>query len=169
MIAPMGAGAAMIAPMGAADAQAVADLDADLFGAQAWSPSAWQQEAAGAGTDRRYVVLREAGRLVGYAGIMRAGSDADVLTVAVARDCQRRGYGRLLVEELLDIARQWRTLALFLEVAQDNQAARALYVGLGFSEIGVRRHYYGPDRHGIVMRYQVREPMGALPLAGEEP
>lgn len=151
--------------MTAADAQAVAELDAALFGSHAWSLPAWQQEAGGDDADKCYLVLL-APQVIGYAGLLRTGSDADVLTVGVAAGQQRQGYGRQLVEALLAAARQWRCLAVFLEVEDGNAAARALYAGLGFAEIGVRRHYYGPDRHGVTMRLQIREPQGSLPLGG---
>lgn len=115
---------------------------------------------------RRYVVLRRDGAPVGYAGILRTGSDADVLTVAVAADHQGQGCGRLLLQELLRIAQGWNSRAVYLEVEEGNAAALALYRGSGFEPVGQRRHYYGPDRHAVTMRRQLREPMGSIPLGG---
>lgn len=158
----------MIRPLRPADVAAVARIDADLFGADAWSRTAWEQEAAQPDRDRCYLVLTDdSGAVLGYAGLLRAGSDADVLTVAVARESQRQGLGRHLLAALLAVAGDWRCLAVFLEVAEENSAARAMYRAAGFADIGNRRHYYGPDRHAVVMRKQVREPMGALAPGGE--
>lgn len=156
----------MIVQLGPADAAWVAELDAALFGKAAWSPQAWTSEARADDPHRRYVVLRRDGAPVGYAGILRTGSDADVLTVAVAADHQGQGCGRLLLQELLRIAQGWNSRAVYLEVEEGNAAALALYRGSGFEPVGQRRHYYGPDRHAVTMRRQLREPMGSIPLGG---
>ncbi len=151
-----------------ADVPEVAALDALIFAEHAWSRDAWANEARSlAAGARAYVVARRGSNLIGYAGIMRAGSDADVLTVAVSPADRDRGCGRSLVEALLEVARGWNCLAVFLEVEQGNAAAVRLYSGLGFSEIGQRRHYYGQGRHAVTMRRRLREPLGSLPLGGE--
>ena len=158
----------MIRPMQAADVPAVAALDAELFDEHAWSLQAWAREGSNEEPDRRYLVSWAERQLVGYAGIMRTGSDADVLTVAVASRLRRHGHGLALVQALLEVANGWRCLAVFLEVEQDNAAALGLYAGLGFREMGTRRHYYGPDRHAVTMRFQAREPLGAQSFGGDE-
>lgn len=163
----------MIRSLAVGDAAAVAALDAEIFGSNAWSLAAWEQEAATSGPDRRYLVhtdRSDAGPgpvgLMGYSGVLRAGSDADILTVAVAPAARGRGIGKLLVAALLEIAEGWRSQAVYLEVEQDNSAAAGLYRGLGFTEMGVRRHYYGQHRHALTMRRQLREPMGSVLLGG---
>ena len=149
------------------DAAEVAALDAEIFGDHAWSAAAWEREAGAAGPDRRYVVLTDDAGLVGYAGVLRAGSDADILTVAVAPGQRGNGHGAALVAELVAVAESWRCQAVFLEVEQDNAAAIGLYRTMGFGELGVRRHYYGQQRHALTMRRQLREPLGAVLLGGE--
>jgi ribosomal-protein-alanine N-acetyltransferase len=42
----------------------------------------------------------------------------------------------------LRLAAEHGATACFLEVAEDNAAARGLYAALGFAEIGRRRDYY---------------------------
>jgi ribosomal-protein-alanine N-acetyltransferase len=157
----------MIRALTQQDAAAVAALDAEIFGDNAWSAPAWEQEAASGGPDRRYWVLTDAGAVVGYGGLLRAGSDADILTVAVAPGQRGRGHGGALVAQLLAVAESWHCQAVFLEVEQGNAPAVSLYRSMGFSEMGVRRHYYGQQRHAITMRRQLREPLGAVLLGGE--
>jgi len=155
----------VIGEIGPGDAPVVAALDQAVFGGNAWSEDAWRQEIrAVSAADRRYFVFRASGAILGYAGILRAGSDADVLTVAVVDDARRQGIGRQLVEELLGVAREWRCQAIYLEVEHANAAAIAMYESLGFRATGTRRHYYGPGRHAVTMRCQVREPWGSLPV-----
>lgn len=80
-------------------------------------------------------------------GLLRiAGPEAEVLTIAVAPECQRQGIGRLLMTEMEAIARAAGATDMFLEVAETNVAAAALYAGCGFVEAGYRRDYYRPPR-----------------------
>ena len=72
--------------------------------------------------------------------------EAELLTIAVEPKAQGRGVGtRLMVRFLEEL--DWRGAeAVFLEVAETNAAARALYSGAGFAVTGRRRGYYhGPD------------------------
>lgn len=72
--------------------------------------------------------------------------EAEILTLATVAGQRRLGAGRALVQEILVQAAVLGAGALFLEVAQTNVAARALYAGLGFLEIGRRERYYpSPD------------------------
>lgn len=72
--------------------------------------------------------------------------EAEILTLATLASLRRMGAGRALVQEILVLAAALGAGALFLEVAQTNLAARALYAGLGFSPAGRRKQYYpGPD------------------------
>lgn len=72
--------------------------------------------------------------------------EAEILTLAVAPAARRRGLGRRLVERASATAAQAGSTRLFLEVAEDNAAARALYDGVGFAVIGRRKAYYArPD------------------------
>ncbi|MEM1342501.1 MAG: GNAT family N-acetyltransferase, partial [Pseudomonadota bacterium] len=66
--------------------------------------------------------------------------EAEILTLAVQPEARRQGLGRLLVQEL--IAQATGAERVFLEVAESNQAARALYAACGFEEIGRRPGYY---------------------------
>jgi ribosomal-protein-alanine N-acetyltransferase len=43
-------------------------------------------------------------------------------------------------------------VAMFLEVAVTNTAARALYAAHGFTEAGLRRRYYSDGTDALVLR-----------------
>lgn len=79
--------------------------------------------------------------------------EAELLTLAVAPQARRAGCGRALTQAFVETARSRGALHLFLEVSADNIAAQALYRGLGWSEAGRRRGYYGTGIDAIVMRY----------------
>ncbi len=78
----------------------------------------------------------------GYAILMPVLQEAELLNIGVAVGQQRKGVGRAMLLEMLDVASKKNMLRVFLEVRSANAAALALYRSAGFSEIGVRRGYY---------------------------
>ena len=68
--------------------------------------------------------------------------EAEILTLATAPAARGQGLGRRLVEAAAELAARQGATRLFLEVAEDNVAARALYDRSGFVEVGRRRGYY---------------------------
>lgn len=130
----------------AADAAAAAAIEADVFaGETPWSRDVFLVEFAHPYTF--YVGAFDDGELVGYAGVAKLGPPEDpefeVHTIAVARGHQRRGIGRVLMDQLVHAA-DMHDGQMFLEVRTDNTAALALYKSYGFTEIGVRKGYYQP-------------------------
>ena len=71
-----------------------------------------------------------------------AADEAEILDFGVLPPARRKGLGRELLMAAQDFARQSGIKRMFLEVAIDNAAARALYAGSGFSQVGRRKHYY---------------------------
>jgi [ribosomal protein S18]-alanine N-acetyltransferase len=154
--------AARLRPMEPADLTDVMALEHDLFPDDPWTAEMFAEEVVQPKTSRLYLVAEtrpaagQAGLdMAGYAGMMfvPGGTQADVLTIAVARTYWGRGIGSALLGELLQVARERRCAEVFLEVREDNPRARGLYQRRGFEEIGVRRGYYQPSGvDAIVMR-----------------
>lgn len=144
-----------------ADLDSVLELEHELFGEEAWSRAMLAGELAQQPASRYYRVAAEAGRLVGYGGLLAAGSQADVVTMAVAAGRWGRGIGTALLTELLAEARRRGCTEMFLEVRVDNPRAQRLYREFGFAEIGVRRGYYQPSgTDALVMRLDLTGPPG---------
>lgn len=92
------------------------------------------------------LVEGDAGLVLGRA----VAGEAELLTLAVAPEARQRGLGRKLVSRFLYQARLRGADSAFLEVAEDNAPARALYSRAGFIEAGRRRGYYqAPDGRAI--------------------
>lgn len=66
----------------------------------------------------------------------------EILTLATAPEHRRQGAARAMVQAIMQHAAALKAEAVFLEVAHDNAAAKALYAGQGFVEAGRRAHYY---------------------------
>jgi ribosomal-protein-alanine N-acetyltransferase len=136
------------------DVDAVVPLERELFGTTAWSPEVFWAELAQERT-RWYVVAEDPARdgaLLGYAGLLHNGAEADVQTLAVAPVARRRGIGALLLSALLGEAARCGCTSVMLEVRADNGAAIALYERFGFERISVRRGYYPGGVDAWVMR-----------------
>jgi [ribosomal protein S18]-alanine N-acetyltransferase len=71
-----------------------------------------------------------------------AADEAEILSIGVAPDWQHAGLGKMLVQGLIRAVKRGEAKRLFLEVAEDNAAANALYKSLGFTESGRRKRYY---------------------------
>jgi ribosomal-protein-alanine N-acetyltransferase len=82
------------------------------------------------------------GQIRGYAILMPVVDEAELLTLGVAAAQQRKGVGRAILEDMLQLAREKAMRRVFLEVRDSNSAAVNLYKSAGFKEVGVRRAYY---------------------------
>jgi len=71
-----------------------------------------------------------------------AAAEAHVLNICVHPRAQSRGFGRRLLNSLLEKARDAGVDKVFLEVRPSNKHAIALYRSVGFEEIGIRPAYY---------------------------
>ena len=137
----------------------VADLDAVLAIEVAAYSHPWTRgnfiDSLAAGY-RAELRLDDAGHLVGYCIALPGFEETHLLNLSVAPARQRAGHGWALLQRLADEARQRGDHALWLEVRQSNDGARALYRRAGFVEVGLRRGYYPAARlareDAVVMR-----------------
>jgi len=81
--------------------------------------------------------------------------EAEVLMLAVEPAAQRTGIGRMLLQQALVTARLRGAIAMFLEVASANTAARALYADADFIQVGCRRGYYPDGGDALVLQRSV--------------
>ena len=81
-------------------------------------------------------------KLAAFAIVSVAADQAEILTIATAESARRQGLGRAILDDVTAKLRERGTRELFLEVAEDNPAALALYRDTGFQPIGRRPGYY---------------------------
>lgn len=108
------------------------------------------------------------GGVRGYAILMPAADEAELLTIGVAAAQQRKGLGRRILQEMLALARGKNMQRVFLEVRPSNMAAIALYRSAGFAEVGVRRGYYqglNGSEDALVMACELSKDIEAIPLS----
>ena len=171
-----GSGAHRIRRLRWFDIPAVAALDAEIFGPDAWSTEYYWAAVATPG--QSFVVIEasagaaggdapgsddtrrqadpvpaswDPGAILGFAGLGVSGPQADVLTLAAHPAARGRGIGRALLTHLLAAAREAGCEVIHLDVRSDNTAAHGLYAAHGFTELDRRPGYYtGAD--AVVMR-----------------
>lgn len=139
------------------DLDAIMALEHASFPSDAWSEAMMREELAS--PHGWYVVVEEAGRLVGYAGLRaaRGAADADIQTITIASGARGRGRGRALLRTLLEEAARRKVREVFLEVRADNPVAQKMYASEGFAEVGRRPRYYQPDDvDALVMKLDLR-------------
>lgn len=98
-----------------------------------------------------YLVCEVDGKIVGYGGTHLVIDESHITNLCVRPECRLRGYGRALLQAIIDESRKNGAEAITLEVRVSNRAAMRLYVDMGFTIAGIRRNYYEGREDAYVM------------------
>lgn len=97
--------------------------------------------------------------LLGYFVAMSGVDELHLLNLTVAPAHQRQGHAATLLDVLAERCCQLHLPMLWLEVRASNARARHVYRQRGFTEVGLRRHYYpgprGTREDAVVMNLAV--------------
>ena len=88
------------------------------------------------------LVLEQDSRLFGYGVMIIGPEEAHLLTLSIAAESQRKGWGELLLRHFIHSATEQRARSMFLDVRESNHAAARLYERIGFRQVGKRKDYY---------------------------
>jgi len=119
-----------------------ARLHASCFPDEAWDTRDFAQILAMSGSSGHLAFEGGAAEASGFLFDAMFGGSGEIITLGVAPAARRRGIARALLEHLFRRAHRIGTKTLTLEVADDNEAATALYAELGFEQVGTRARYY---------------------------
>ncbi|WP_027860424.1 ribosomal protein S18-alanine N-acetyltransferase [Marmoricola sp. URHB0036] len=142
----------VIRAAGPDDVDAVARLEDECLGADAWSEGLVREGVLGRLPTVTYLVAEADGQVVGHAVTSSAGDIAELQRIAVAPDHRRRGVAASLLARVVDAARRTPADRLLLEVREDNSGALSFYAGQGFVEIDRRPRYYTDGTTAVVLR-----------------
>jgi ribosomal-protein-alanine N-acetyltransferase len=150
-----------LCPAGPVDVPEIAGLAARAL------EGAWSERGLADQASKRGAVLWTAragvrGELFGYLVGERVLKELHVLSVGVEPARRRQGIGRSLVARALAAASSAGVDVVHLELRESNRAARCLYEGFGFAEVGRRPRYYrGRERHedAVLMTLVLRAPI----------
>jgi ribosomal-protein-alanine N-acetyltransferase len=155
-----GKGAAVgIRRMSAADLGSVREIAVRLTEAPNWPIAAYVAAIDTENTPRRIALVAADpgnGTLAGFLVASIVSPEAELETIAVAAEGQRRGVGSRLMNALLEELRTEQVRELILEVRASNRAALGFYRALGFEEKGRRPRYYAePEEDAVLMRLEL--------------
>jgi ribosomal-protein-alanine N-acetyltransferase len=111
----------------------------------------WSHEILGdcvlVGYDCRVLEIQQSHqpKLVSYIISRYYANYCHVLNLCVDPEYQGRGYGKFLLQNLLDSLINGPCTAIILEVRPSNTPALRLYQKMGFHQIGIKEKYYSDD------------------------
>ena len=163
-------------PLEAAWAPAVAAMEAQVMGTDAWNEAqvldelpradrTWWAAFEVADTRKRTVNVGEA-KLVGYAGGWVNDGQVQLLKVASSPEHRRQGIAQELLARIALDARDLGAREMTLEVRASNTGAHAFYERLGLKNIGTRPHYYSDKEDACI--YEGPLPVAEHDVAGME-
>ena len=132
-----------------ADVDAIHAIEVACFKTP-WSRESILHEVTG-NECARYVVLREDGEPIAYAGVWFILDEGHITNIAVRPDRRRMGYGERVCREMIQLAADSGMNWMTLEVRRSNKAAQELYHKLGFIDVGYRKRYYENTEDALVM------------------
>ena len=88
-------------------------------------------------------------KLAGFILAQQVCPSSDIIELVVSPSVRRIGIATGLLNKLVALSRRRNISELFLEVAEDNQAAQALYQKRGFQNVGKRTGYYQHEGRSV--------------------
>jgi len=122
------------------DVGQVAAIEAAVF-PRPWSRESFRREVR-ENAVARYLVAERDGEILGYAGAWIVIDECHITNIAVKEAWRGQGWGRRLLEALMQYAGNLGAAWADLEVRVSNERAQRLYTRAGFVSIGRRKRYY---------------------------
>lgn len=127
----------------------VAKIEKECFFSP-WSEKALSEELTN--DVSHFFVCLDENKVVGYAGVHIMSGECYIDNIAVSASHRRQKIGSLLIEKLINTAKNEGGEFISLEVRQSNKPAICLYEKFGFVFVGVRKNFYDfPTEDAIIM------------------
>ena len=140
-----------VRPAAPGDVAAVAALEQENLGADAWSEGLVAEGVNGRIPTVHYLVAEVDRAVVGHA-VASIVDVAELQRIAVTAAHRRTGVASELLAAIVALAVEGGAESLLLEVREDNAGALAFYAERGFTEIARRRRYYNDGATAAVLR-----------------
>lgn len=138
-----------VVPVQIIDVPQVAQIEKECF-AEPWSEKNILNSLK---NDKFYMIaVKLDDKVLGYGGMYFVADEGYICNVAVSRNARGQGFGKIIVNKLIECSRSKNLSFLSLEVRASNSVAINLYAGLGFVNVGVRKNFYtSPSENAIIM------------------
>ena len=135
------------------DLPSLMKLELAALTAAHWSVQQYGRAVGDGAKVRVTLVAEEDSNLRGFLVARMMGNEWEIENIVVAEEARRRGVGNQMFNDVLNLARQRKAEAIFLEVRESNLPARRFYEKNGFCECSRRKNYYhSPQEDAIVYR-----------------
>ena len=115
-----------------------------------WSVDMLKSELMG--ENKSYLVAKQNDEIVGFAGFMRNFLEIEIMNIVVKKECRGKGIGKMLLQKMIENAKNDGAQEIFLEVNENNKIARQLYQNADFSEVGKRKNYYNQESAIVMLK-----------------
>ena len=135
-------------PAAAADVPAIVAIEGATFPCP-WSERTFYREVEN--DISRFKVLALGDEVIGYYDLWMCGHEAHLLNVAVVAANRGRGYGKMMLKDIIGEARRAECVRIVLEVRGSNAEAIGLYEAFGFKKVAQTRRYYADGEDADIM------------------
>lgn len=90
-------------------------------------------------------------KVIGYYSFAQIIDEGHINNIAVRKIDQSKGYGSILMEDMIKMADKKNIIALTLEVEVENIKAINLYTKYNFKNEGIRKKYYKNTKDAMIM------------------
>lgn len=128
-----------IRKMTAEDIEGVLEVECEAFSTP-WTKRLFYDEVNNPHTV--YFVCCEEEKIAAYGGMWHVVDEGQITNIAVKKAFRNRGIGSMILNELINWAKDNEIAVIGLEVRAGNEEALALYRKFGFEAVGRRKNYY---------------------------
>lgn len=139
----------MIRKMEERDIGAILEIEERCFTSQ-WTAEMFLYEIRENEFGHFYVIC-EADKIVGFIDFWITFETCQLANVAIHPDYQRRGYSKLLIDKMIDMANDMKCEKIMLEVRRSNKNAKQLYTSYEFIEMNIRKGYYSDNGEDAIV------------------
>ena len=102
-----------------------------------------------------YLVLRYDNEIVCFGGFKKVIDTADIMNIVTKKSKRNMGFAKLILNELINIAKEENLKSITLEVNENNKPAIHLYELFEFKQVGLRKKYYNRTDNAILMTLNI--------------
>lgn len=123
----------------------------------AWSRRAIEAELQNSSSQQTVICDLKQGKIIGWCCYRIIPPEVELLKITVAQTARRKGFGTLLITDMMEKCLAQNCPTLYLEVRMQNSGALQFYKKLGFTQQAIRKNYYkDPLDHGVILQGDLR-------------
>ncbi len=130
--------------------KAISEIEKEVFPNDAWSMSCIEESIAFP-LFVGEVCKNASGEVIGYYGMNIIAGEGYIANIAVAKNFHGCGFGSILMERMLEVAREKAATEITLEVRVSNEKAICLYEKFGFKIEAERKGFYSDGETAYIM------------------